>query len=402
MKILALSTWFPFPPDNGARIRTYHLLCQLGAKHTIDLLAVSQQKRDMDYMDDVHKFCRRVATFPANRFRPESSDAFWRLFSTVPRCFEARHVPEMEALAARWTEEEHYDVVLAETLGAAPYAVALDAPIRILDQHNVESEILKRQWQNEPSTLRRLRYAPTWIKANQFERRMALQFDLITVVSEPERVLMDRLLKPGHGKRMEIIPNGVDADLLGYESPVRESNTIVYTGAMTYESNRDAASWLCSDILPVIQERLPNTRLRITGRHNGVDISDMESRPGVEFTGYVDDVHSVIASASALVVPLKYGGGTRLKILEAMALRTPVVSTPVGAEGLGLEDGKHLLIGRTSSELAEKTCLLLTDRKLASRIADAAWEAVKDQYQWSAIAETFEKCVSTSGMMLKT
>lgn len=396
MKILVISTWFPLPPDNGSRMRTYNLLRQLGAEHTLDLLTLSQTERDADHLTEVQKFCRRVAVFPEPQFNPGAMRSWLGFFSPTPRYFQAHHSQELEALMTRWTREETYDAVLAITLGAAPYAAKLDIPLKVLDQHNVESQVIKRKSQNEKSPIRRLRYMPTWIKTERFERGIASRFDAISVVSHPERELMRTLLKNGHRDCVHVIPNGVDPALLEYPSPGKEDGLLVLNGALTYQPNRDAAECLCREILPRVQARFPQAHVRITGGLKGVKLGSLRDIPGVEFTGYVDDIRRIVASACALVVPLKFGGGTRLKILEAMALGTPVVSTSVGAEGIDVTDGEDILLGETTDELADRTVRLLADPHLAERIAENARALVRDRYQWPAIAEKFTRIFGPS------
>jgi len=394
MRILAISTWFPFPPDNGSKARAYNLLSRLGRNHALDLIALSQSSRDADYLGEVRRFCRRVEVFPEPRFRPEDVRSWLGFFSPVPRYFREHRCLQVEALSRRWAEEESYDVVLAVTLGAAPYAANLNVPFKVLDQHNVESQVIKRQWRDERSFLHRLRYAPTWAKAERFERSIARKFDAIAVVSEPELCLMEHLLGNGHGKRICVIPNGVDSLFLEYAAPPKEHGVLIFTGALTYRPNYDAAARLCRRILPAVQSRFHDARVRITGSSDGVDTGSLRNTPGVELTGYVEDVRPVVASASALVVPLRYGGGTRLKILEAMALGTPVVSTPVGAEGLQVQDGIHILIGERETELAEQASRILADPGLAARIARNARELVRERYRWDAIAAEFERVLA--------
>ncbi|HEY3297208.1 MAG TPA: glycosyltransferase family 4 protein, partial [Armatimonadota bacterium] len=212
---------------------------------------------------------------------------------------------------------------------------------------------------------------------------------------EPERVLMTEVLNGRGTKHMEVIPNGVDPGLLHYVGPPKEKDVLVFSGAMTYNPNLDAARQLCGDVLPRIRKSVPQTSLRITGGCGDLDVTDMQSISGVEFTGYVDDIRPVVASASALVVPLRIGGGTRLKILESMALGTPVVSTPIGAEGLDVTDGVDILLGESPEELAAQTVRLLTDPDLASRVSSAAAQLVGERYRWPDIAEKFERTVST-------
>lgn len=397
MKILAVSTWFPIPPDNGSKARTYNLLSRIGGRHTLDLLALSESDRAGDYLGQVHEFCRRAAVVPEPQFRPQEVRSWLGFFTPTPRYFRAHHSRELDALAGQWTDQERYDAALAVTLGAAPYVVKLSVPFKVLDQHNVESQTIKRRWEGERSLFRKLRYAPTWMKAEQFERVLVRRFDAVTVVSERERHLMERLLGDGHGRKVCVIPNGIGPDLLEYRSPEKEQGVLAFTGALAYQPNYDAAERLCREILPQVRVRFPQARVRVTGSLDGVDVSGLAGMPGVELTGYLDDVRSVVSSASALVVPLRYGGGTRLKILEAMALGTPVVSTPIGAEGLEVADGVHILLGETTAELAEQTLKVLADRRLADRIARGARELVRDRYQWPAIAGKFERVLVGDG-----
>jgi len=390
MKILAISTWFPYPPDNGSKTRAYNLLRHLGARHTLDLLALSQTDRDMDYLDRLWGFCRRCHAVPEPRFDPSGIRSWTGFFSPTPRYFREHHAPEIEDIAARWASEERYDAVVAVTLGAAPYAVKLNVPFKLLDQHNVESEVIKRKWRSGRGMLRRLRWLPTWLKSQRFERKIASCFDAIAVVSERERELMELMLRDGRVPKVAVVPNGVDPSLLSYRPRAKESGVFAFTGALTYAPNYDAATCLCRDILPALRTRFGDVRLRITGSTDGVDLSEFSGARGVEFTGYVDDIRPVVSSAWALVVPLRYGGGTRVKILEAMALGTPVVSTPMGAEGLDVIDGTHILLGDDVAELVEQTTRLLADPGLAARIADNARELVRERYQWPSIAERFE------------
>jgi polysaccharide biosynthesis protein PslH len=397
MRILAVSTWFPYPPDNGARARAYNLLRGIGGRHTLDLIAMSQSERDGRYLDNVREFCHRVAIFKEPAFDPASLSGWRGFLSPVPRYFIEHHLPEMERLAMQWVQQAGYDAVVAVTLGAAPYVAGLDVRLKVLDQHNVECAVIRRQSRNEPTFLRRLRYVPTWIKAERFERRVVSAFDAVAVVSEPERALMKTVLRGNAGADIRVIPNGVDPALLEYDLPAKDPRMLVFTGALTYKPNYHAALVLCREVLPVVRAELGDVRLRITGSTSGVDTSPFSAVDGVEFTGYVEDIRPVLGAASALVVPLKFGGGTRIKILEAMAIGTPVVSTPMGAEGIEAEDGVHLLLGETVHDVARQTCRLLSDPALGQALARNARDLVRDRYQWPTIADRFELIFAEKG-----
>jgi glycosyltransferase involved in cell wall biosynthesis len=395
MKILAISTWFPFPPDNGSRIRTYNLLKWVGERHVVDLLALMQSPNDRQYLDSVRQFCRRVEVFPEPSFSPMRIRSWIGLFSLVPRYFIAHHSSEMAYMVGNWVKEESYDAVIAVTLGAAPYVVGLDIPVKWLDQHNVESEVIRRRWKSEKSAFGRFRYALTWLKARRFERLVSSSFDVISVVSQNERELMCEILGDSYRDRVVVIPNGVESALLGYKQIKKQSRVLVYSGSLTYFPNYDAALRLCKRVLPKIHQWCSDVRVVITGRTDGVDTQSLKGIPGVCLTGYVEDVRPIVASASVLVVPLRYGGGTKLKVLEAMALGTPVVSTSVGAEGLDVQNGTHILIGESDEELAKLVVALLSDDELYARIVRNAQELVNQRYCWSKIASDFESLLRT-------
>ncbi len=391
MRILAVSTWFPYPPDNGSRARAYNLLRGISGRHTLDLIAMSQSERDKSHLDKVNEFCRRVAIFDEPVFDPSSLSSWRGFFSPVPRYFIEHHLPDMESLAAQWVRESGYDAAIAVSLGSAPYVVPLDVPIKVLDQHNVECAVIRRQSRNEPALLRRLRCVPTWMKAERFERRIISAFDAVAVVSEPERMLMAEVLHRNGGSGIYVVPNGIDPGLLDYELSAREPKTLIFTGALTYKPNYYAALELCREVLPIVRAQIGDVRLKITGSTGDMDITPFSVNDGVVFTGYVEDIRPVLGSASALVVPLKFGGGTRVKILEAMAIGTPVVSTPMGAEGIEAKDGVHLLLAETASDVARQTCRLLSDPALGARLACNARNLVRERYQWPSIADEFER-----------
>jgi glycosyltransferase involved in cell wall biosynthesis len=234
------------------------------------------------------------------------------------------------------------------------------------------------------------------MKAARFEALLASRFELVTVVSEVEKGLMERLLDGDGPPEIAVVPNGADPGLLRYAIPPKRHGALVFTGALTYQPNHDAVMRLCREILPVLRTRFPDATLDVTGRNDGADVSSFADVPGIHFTGYLDDIRHEVASACALVAPFRYGGGTRLKLLEAMALGTPVVTTPMGAEGLEARDGVHILLGDSSSELADRTSSLLADPSYAARIAENARELVREKYLWPDLADDFERAIARS------
>jgi GT2 family glycosyltransferase len=192
---------------------------------------------------------------------------------------------------------------------------------------------------------------------------------------------------------LEVIPNGVDVEACAGTFGSAETDTLVYAGALSYEANFDAVLYFARSILPLIRLERPGVRLRVTGRATPGQIATLPSAEGIEFTGYLDDVRPTIARSWAEVVPLRKGGGTRLKVLEALALGTPVVSTPKGVQGLEIEAGQHALVADSSAKFAAATVDLLGKPELRQRLAIAGCELVRERYDWRDIGRRFNDLV---------
>ncbi len=208
------------------------------------------------------------------------------------------------------------------------------------------------------------------------------------MVSERDRQALERSVPPVAG-RVTVIPNGVDTarNRPGLADP--QPDTLVFNGALTYYANADAMRYFLAEIFSVIRTAVPRLCMQITGRHDGVDLKGLSIGDGVMLTGYLDDVRPVVSGSWACVVPLRIGGGTRLKILEAMALGTPVISTSKGAEGLAVSHEQDILIADEPAEFARQTVRVLKDRVLRERLAANARRLVEANYGWQQIGQAF-------------
>jgi len=225
-------------------------------------------------------------------------------------------------------------------------------------------------------------------KVRRHVRRVVPKFESVTVVSEQERRLVKEILPDYQGK-LEVIPNGIDCAYNRSDLSREGRRGLVYNGALTYSANYDAMVWFLSEIFPLIQKQVPEVSIKITGATSGVDLSGLTLSPAVQLTGYVPDIRIPVSQAAVCVVPLRQGGGTRLKILEAMALGTPVVTTSKGAEGLEVIHGEHVLIADEPSEFAEQTIRLLKDGGLWNHLAGNARQLVEEKYDWRVITPRF-------------
>jgi glycosyltransferase involved in cell wall biosynthesis len=206
----------------------------------------------------------------------------------------------------------------------------------------------------------------------------------VTVASESERAYLQQFAPPA--ARMVVVPNGVDtlANRPGSETPA--PSTLIYPGAVTYDANYDAVRYFIHDVMPRVRQQIPDVQFTVTGSAGGVDVRDLAAQPGVTFAGYLPEVAPAIRASWAVVVPLRQGGGTRLKILEAMALGTPVIATRKGAEGLAVQHGENILLADEPDELAQAVVTLLNDPALRARLSLAGRALVERNYDWTIMA----------------
>jgi glycosyltransferase involved in cell wall biosynthesis len=388
MQILFLSAWCPLPADNGSKLRISNLLRELAQRHDVDLLSFAPEPPGELALRELREICANVELLPESPFAARREGQLRGLLATRPRSVVANHSPRMAA-AVQARIGLGYDLVIASQLHMAPYALLVTNTPRVFEE--VELAVLRDQYRGQPSLRTRIRYGLTWWKTCRYVTSLLRQFDGATVVSERELEIL-RPLAPRH-VRLAVVPNGVDvaACAQGYGAP--EPDTLIYPGALSYDANFDAVAYFLGAILPQVRAARPGARLRVTGRATPSQIEALPPTEGVEFTGFLEDVRPAVAGAWAEVVPLRKGGGTRLKVLEALALGTPVISTSKGVEGLAVEHGRHLLVADTAADFADATARLLGQPELRARLAAAGQELARAQYDWRTIGQRLNDMV---------
>jgi glycosyltransferase involved in cell wall biosynthesis len=218
-----------------------------------------------------------------------------------------------------------------------------------------------------------------WSKLGTYERVMMNETDTVIAVSDVDaQTLRGRHVEP------KVIPNGVDVSAIPFQGRRSNSSTLLFMGPLNYRPNADAARWLVDSILPQIRRLRPEVRLKLVGRG-----AERLRGDGVDAVGYVDDVSPELAGADLMVTPLRMGGGVRFKVLEAMAAGLPVVSTPIGLQGIDAEPGRHALVARTAADFAAAATRLLDDPALALELARSARKLAEQRYDWSVIAPKY-------------
>jgi len=387
MNILFISRWFPFPPDNGSKIRIFNLVKQLSINHDITLLSFTHGLVSKERLTEMIRYCSSIRTSLYKNFRPGRPKALGGLFSNRPRFLVDTYSQDMQKIVKQESTKNKFDVVIASEVDTVSYAILVDKIPRVIE--DIELLSIYEQFINQHSVLPKIRYGLTWWKTSRFIAQVLSKFDGFTVVSEQERDLI-RKMKP-ECNMFAIVPNGIDLEANTGKFNAPEPGTLIYSGALTYSANFDAMEFFLNDIFPLITAEEQNVILRITGDYKDVPINSLPLSNGVELTGYLDDIRPAVAQSWVCVVPLRKGGGTRLKILEAMALGTPVISTSKGAEGLEVIHEQNILIADNPDDFARAVLRLLRDKHLRANLSANGRQLVEKQYSWNICAGHLEQ-----------
>jgi glycosyltransferase involved in cell wall biosynthesis len=332
--------------------------------------------------------CRSVQVLPRPPFDPRAWRGRLAWLGTRPRWLAATFSAPMVAAIAR--AAAHCDAVVASQLACAAYAPWFGGAPALFEE--VELGAFHGQLTGAAA---RWRTRLMWAKLRHYLRRLIPRFRACTVVSEPERRLLASVL--GHERAIHLLPNGVVASEYAAVPAAPEPDTLIFTGALRYGPNYEAMRWFLAEVWPRVRRAHPAARLRITGEHGDLPLPPAE---GVERTGVVDDLRPLLSGAWLAVAPIFAGGGTRVKVLEAMAAGTPVVATSKGAEGLDAVAGEHLLIADDPASFGAHVVALLADPAHRARLSEAARRMVAERYDWSIIGPRFEtlvRSIATAG-----
>ncbi|MDW8214641.1 MAG: glycosyltransferase family 4 protein [Roseiflexaceae bacterium] len=382
MRILALTSWWPEPADNGSRLRIANLLRALARHHEIHLISFIQEEVTAAQIQKMRELCVSVKVVQQRVWHPRPGEQIKSLWHAEPASFRATWSPEFDQCVRYQAAVSKPDAVIAFQINTARYALGVPGVPRLLEELEVGNIHTDFVLQRTPH--RRLRAWLTWQKHTSYVRRLLRYFDACTVVSDKERQLVRAIASFMHN--VHVVPNGTEV-MLSADCGEPQRDTLIYPGALTFDANFDAVKYFLGDIFPYIKAARPDARLIVTGKAPSDRRAALPQVEGVEFTGYVPDVRPFVARSWCEVVPLRLGGGTRLKVLEALALGTPVVSTPKGVEGLELEHNVHVLIAQTAREFAEATLNILERPDLRARLASQGRRRVIERYDWRVIGE---------------
>ena len=389
MRILWVKADKLLPVHSGGNIRSYHIMRSLSAQHELTFFSYYGGHRDESYERELSdRLPGSIAICTGKRDLQgaiRGVDYLFRFPNRAPYAVSRFASYEVQDRLRAWFREKRFDVTVCDFLDAAVnFPGKLGVP-SVLFQHNVESEIWRRHALTESHPLKRVMYKIEFQKMLRYEQVMIRKFQHVIAVSENDRELMNQWVD---GSRVTVVPTGVD--LQQYKpSPARESASplVVFVGAMDWEPNVDGVEYFCSQIWPKVLAEVPDAQFRIVGRNPDKRVQKWACNT-VQVTGRVPSVVDHLRDAAAVIVPLRIGGGTRLKIYEAMATGRAVVSTTIGAEGLDVHHGEDVVLADEPERFAQAVVMLLKDPKERLRFEGAA-AATAARYDWPAIGERF-------------
>lgn len=384
MNVLFLSPYPPYPPTFGGSVRIFSLMRETARRHRVFSLSY---EGTLDHEVDRRPFeelCQRIVEVP----RPPERKRLRQLLSLAsPHSFQ-RASHETAALQQALDElvaEELIDVVVIE-FSQMGYVRIPPGVAVVVDEHNVEWDLLRREAEHAPSALRRLYQSREWVKFREEERALLRRADVVTVTSDRDRAL---LLQDDPRLPIRVVANGVDTDACAPAPGPGEPGLLVFTGTMHYHPNEQAAAYFVQEILPLVRERVPAARFVGAGGKVPASLAALTC-DHVAFTGYVDSMDEWFADAAVLVVPLLVGGGTRFKVVEGLSFQRPVVSTSLGAEGLDVTHGADVLLADDPRAFADAVVELLQDRGRADELAATGRRLVEARYAWRVLGRHFE------------
>ena len=393
MRILWVKAGKLLPVDTGGKIRSYNILRRLGERNDVTLLSYYGGPRDTAYERELARHLPGAMTVrtggDSSNLLASGLDYLRRLPSRVPYAVTKFTSRKIQFLIAALLSDGRFDVAICDFLAASlNFPSVLETPT-VLFQHNVESSLWQRQARHEPNPVNRMIFKIEAAKMLRYERAAVGRFHHVIAVSDNDRDLMSAMTD---ASRISVVPTGVD---LQQYQVAREGTgdanpaapLVVFVGSMDWEANIDAVDYFCREIWPAVKQAVPTARFRIVGRNPHPRVQKLAGG-SIEVTGTVASVIEHYREATINVVPLRVGGGTRLKIYEAMAMGKATVSTSIGAEGLDVNDGADIAIADSSEKFAESMIALLKNEQLRQRIEKAA-AGQAARYDWSVITERF-------------
>ncbi len=403
MNILFLTPYVPYPLNNGGLIRVHHLLLNLGKKHKVTAICMEPDNDAQAQGIDVFKeHGIEIKTVPVANSQKQGLKRIFQLLSLVsskPYQHKQYYSKAMQAEISKHLQPGNFDLLMVEFSQMGYYKLNSNIP-SFVDQHNVEYEIMLRTYETEKSPLRKLLAFSEWKKYHKQEIENCEKFTACLTTSKRDAEIMQQR---SPGMECHVIPNGVDSEFFhpdfdSSNQPEIDPNMVLFTGTISYYPNTEGILWFYKNIWPLIIAKNPEATFCIAGKSPPPEVQAIaDSDSAVTATGMVDDMRDYYQKAAVVVVPLRVGGGTRLKILEGMSMSKAIVSTSVGAEGIEHTDGSDILLKDTPEDFSDAVVAVMNDASLRQKLEQGGRNLVEAKYDWRAVtdklSDVFEQAV---------
>lgn len=393
MKILIIAHKVPYPPRGGATLRNFNLMKECSEANEIHLMTFTQEPYLRDpaelrkSIDGLKQYCKHVEVF---RIPSDDNKLKWylllflNLFSLMPYSVWRFRSPKMIRAIKDHLKKHSFDLIEIGTIALVQYArLAPDLP-KLLIHHNVESELLYRRSKGAGNWLTRIYLALQAYKLRRLEKMALKSFDHHTAVSERDK---DVLKKSCPGADITVIDNGVDTDYFVPSDQPVNPNTLVYAGSMLWYPNAEAMIYFAKEIWPRLKKSVPSITMNLVGSNPPKELVELGQKDSnFKLYGFVDDVRPYVLNSAVYIVPITVGGGTRLKILDAMAMGKAIVSTSIGCEGIKTVDGENIMIADSPEQFCQKILSVLNDENLRKCLGAKARQTAEEHYSWKKIA----------------
>jgi len=392
MKVLLLTQVLPYPPDSGPKVKTLNVLKYLAGHHEVTLVSFVRGDQSAE-VKQLQKYCCAIHTAPMTRGVHHDAMAMARsLLTGQPWLMVRDDRAAMRRLVDRLAAETKFDIVHADQLNMAQYAQRVRGARRVLDAHNALWLLYKRLWETMGNGPRKILLGRDWQLIQDYEGRLCREFDAVLAVSHEDRAALEEAMETGTASRkITVIPIAVDADEAASVVRPPTADHLLHIGTMFWPPNIDGVLWFIRDVYPHVRAKRAAAIFDVVGARPPQEIANLSGNgSGVNVTGYVDDPRPYLQNTGVMVVPLRSGGGMRVKILNALAQALPIVTTTIGCEGIAVEHGRHLLVADSPEDFARAVLLLLDNPGFGSELGRNGRKLIETTYDYRAACRPLE------------
>ncbi|HEY3323208.1 MAG TPA: glycosyltransferase [Planctomycetota bacterium] len=390
LKILIVRVRLLFPLNTGGKIRSARMIEELSQNHDVTLITCRYPEDTDEDVQRTAELCKNLVAVPY-RETVKGSAAFYaelgkNLFSSLPYVVAKYASRELARTVAALYRTQRPDLVMCDFLQSCECLKYLDGVPFVLFQHNVEAALFEQMARQTASPIKRAYLALQAQRLRRYEQRICKKASCVIAVSDNDREVFTQQYGAPY---CEVVPTGVDTEFFVPSKNMRAANNIVFTGSLDWLPNQDAMRYFVKEVLPLIQQEVPNVAFSIVGRNPPPEIVALGKQPGIHVTGTVNDIRPYVFGAKVYVAPLRIGSGTRLKLLEAMAMGKAIVSTTLGAEGLPVHHDQNIVLADSAADFAREVTSLLRDGQRRRTLEAQARELVERRYSWQQVGQVF-------------